>query len=155
MIKWMCGTKLTPAAGTLTGGRSLISEAETEVETSRLWAVCSITISQYIKMLRVKLNAYTVASGNLCPCSRITSRNGRHAISGACYECRRRSCRPRPMNWTQRWFVRLGLEKFRINALHIVDDEGQERKNYRLHKWRMAILDIFHMITRENELELK
>ena len=50
-LRW---TKLAPAAGTLTGRRSLISEAETEVETSKLWAVCSITISQYIKMRRVK-----------------------------------------------------------------------------------------------------
>ena len=33
MIMW---TKLTPAAETLTGGRSLISKVETEVETSRL-----------------------------------------------------------------------------------------------------------------------
>jgi hypothetical protein len=31
-----CGGKLTPAAGTLTGERSLISKAGTEVETARL-----------------------------------------------------------------------------------------------------------------------
>ena len=32
----MWWSKLTPAAGTLTGGRSLISKAEAEVETPRL-----------------------------------------------------------------------------------------------------------------------
>jgi hypothetical protein len=31
-----CGGQLTPAAGTLTGGRSLISKAGTEVEIARL-----------------------------------------------------------------------------------------------------------------------
>ena len=39
-----------------------------------------------------KLNAHTDASGNLGACSRITSINGWHEISGACYECRCRSC---------------------------------------------------------------
>ena len=37
---------MTLAAGTLTGGISLISK--TEVETSKLWAVYSITMSQYL-----------------------------------------------------------------------------------------------------------
>ena len=50
----MCWTRLGPVAGTLTGGRSLISKAETEVETPRLWAVCSITISQYLKIKDAK-----------------------------------------------------------------------------------------------------
>ena len=44
----MWWTKLTPAAGTLTRARSLISEAETEIKTPRLWAVCSIAKNQYI-----------------------------------------------------------------------------------------------------------
>jgi hypothetical protein len=59
---------MTPEVGTLTGGRSLISKAETEVETPRLWAVCSITTSQHLKMQSVKLNTYTDsdAGGNLC-----------------------------------------------------------------------------------------
>ena len=75
-------TKLTLAAGTLTGGRSLISKAEAEVETPKLWAVCSIAISQYLKMQRAKLNTHTDASGKLCACSPtdirlfVTSRNG-------------------------------------------------------------------------------
>ena len=59
----MCWTRLAPAAGTLTGG-SLISKAETEVEIPGLWAVCSITISQYLEM-RKKMT-HTDASGNLC-----------------------------------------------------------------------------------------
>ena len=122
MITW---TELTPAPETLTRGRSLISKAEIEVETSRLWAVCSITLTQYLKMRWAKLNTHTDASSNLCACSRITSRNEWQEISGACYECRR-SCWPRPMYRTQRWF--LGLEKFLIKALHIVDDEGQRER---------------------------
>ena len=43
------GTRLEPAAGILTGGRSLISKAETEVETLKLWAVCSITNNSVLK----------------------------------------------------------------------------------------------------------
>ena len=118
-IKWLfkIWTKLTPAAGKLTGGRSLVSKTETEVETPRLWAVCSITISKYLKMGWAKLNTHTDASGNLCACNRIrvTSRDG---WRGACHECRFRSWWHRPMHWTQRRF--LGLENFPINALHIV-----------------------------------
>ena len=72
--------KLTPAAGKLTGGRSLISKAEAEVETPKIWAVCSIALSQYLKMRRAKLNTHTDASRNLRACSPIrlgvTSRNG-------------------------------------------------------------------------------
>ena len=108
--------KLTPAAGTLTRGRSLISGSETEVETPRLSAVCSITKNQYLKKQWAKLNAHTDASGNLCDCSRITSWNVWHEISGACYECRCRSCSPMLMYRTQRWF--LGLENFLIKAFH-------------------------------------
>ena len=115
---------------TLTGGRSLISKAEIEVETPILWAVCSITIIQYLKMRQAKLNTHADASGNSCACSRITSRNGWDGISGpgasACHECRCRSCWPRPMYWTQRWF--LGLENFLINARHNVDDQGQRER---------------------------
>ena len=126
VIKWLYSkmrwTKLTPAAGTLTGERSLISKAETEVETPRLWVVCSITISQCLKMRWAKLNTHTDA-GYLCACSRITSKNGSNEISIACYKCRCRSCWPRPTYWTQKWF--LGAENFPINALHIVDDQGQ------------------------------
>ena len=124
-IKWLfkMWTKLTRAAGTLTGGKSLISKAETEVETPRLRTVCSITISQYLKMRWAKLNTHTDTSGNLHACSRITSRNGWHEISGTCYVCRCRSFWLRPMYWTQRSF--LGLEEFLINALHIVGDQGQ------------------------------
>ena len=64
VIKWLF-KKLTPAAGTLTRGRSLISKAETEVETPKLWAVCSIVISQYLKMRRAKLTL-TLASAVTC-----------------------------------------------------------------------------------------
>ena len=134
-IKWlfkMCPRKLTPAAGTLTGGRSLISKAGTKVETPKLWAVCSITICQYLKMRRPKLNAHTEASDIWCACIRIRSWNEWHEIGGACYECRceGRSCWPRLsfMFWTQGWF--LGLKKLPINALHIVDQlEGQREKD--------------------------
>ena len=72
--------KLGPVAGILTGGRSLISKAEIEVETSKLWAVCSITISQHLNMRRAKLNTHTDASGHLCACGPnrlgVISRNG-------------------------------------------------------------------------------
>ena len=117
---------MTPAAGTLTVGRSLISEAETEVETPRLRAVCSITINKYSKMRRAMLNTHTEASGNLCARNpiRVTSslslRNEWHKIRGASV-CRCRSCWPLPMYGTQRWL--LGLEEFPINALHIVEDQ--------------------------------
>ena len=87
MNRW---TKLTPAVGTLTEGRSLISKAEIE-ETPRLRAVCSITICQYLKMRRAKLNTHTDASGTLCARSPI-QRNGWYEISGASA----RRC-PRPM----------------------------------------------------------
>ena len=86
--------------GILTGGISLISKAETEVETLRLWAVCSKTISQYQKMRRAKLNTHSDASGNLCAYSTIRlgvpSRNGWQEIIGAS-ACRCRSCWPRTM----------------------------------------------------------
>ena len=72
-----------------------------------------------------KLNAHSVASGNVCACSRIPSRNGWHKISGTCYECRCRICWPRPTYWTQRKF--LGLEYFLINAFHLVDQGQKER----------------------------
>ena len=51
VIKWLfkMDYKLGPAAEILTGGRSLISKAETEVETLKLWAVCSITNNSVIK----------------------------------------------------------------------------------------------------------
>ena len=69
-MRW---TILALAAGTLTawGGRSpwLISKAETEVETLGLWAVWWMTISQYLKIQRAKLNTHTDASGSLCTCS--------------------------------------------------------------------------------------
>ena len=45
---------MKPAAGTLTGGRSLISKAETEVETPRLRAVCSIIIKSILKDVKVE-----------------------------------------------------------------------------------------------------
>ena len=51
--------KLGPAAAILTGGRSLIFKAETEVDTFKLWAVCSITISHYLNMRSAKLNEYS------------------------------------------------------------------------------------------------
>ena len=125
-LRCQCWTKLTPAAGTLTAGRSLISKAEPEVETPRLWVVCSITISQYLKMRRPKLNTHTDASGNLCACSPIpvTHRNGWYEIrisSARACRCRRRW--PAPIYGTQRWL--LGLEDFPINALHIVDDRSE------------------------------
>ena len=124
VINRMSWIKLTPATGILTGGRSLISKAETEVETPRLRALCSITIRQYFKMQRTKLNAHTGASGNLCSCSPIrlgvASKNGWHGISGASSACRCESCWPRPMYGTERWL--LGLENSLINALHIVDN---------------------------------
>ena len=76
--------------GTLTGGRSLNSKAETEVETPKLWAVWSITISQYQNMRWAMLDTHTDARGNLCAYSRIRVRrkNGWHEISVACYERR-------------------------------------------------------------------
>ena len=117
--------KLTPVAGTLTRGRSLICRAETEVESPGLWAVCSITKDKYLKKRWAKLNAHSDASGDLCACSRITTscRNRWHEISGACYECRWRSCLPTgsPMyrTHTRRWF--LGLENFLIKSFHVVD----------------------------------
>ena len=58
---------LTPVGGlgTFTGGRSLISKAETEVESLRLWAVFSITItwSQYLTIRCTKLNTHTNSCG--------------------------------------------------------------------------------------------
>ena len=120
-------TKLTPAAEILTGGRSLISKAETKVETSRLRAVCSITISQYSKKQRAKLNTHIDTSGGFCARSpiRVTSRNGWHEISGAS-TCRCQSCWPTPMYGTQRWL--LGVENFPIKALHIVDNNVEEKE---------------------------
>ena len=128
VIKWMRWTKLTPAAGTLTGGRSLISKAETEVETSRLRAVCSITISQYLKMRRAKLNTHTDTSGNLWARSPIgvTSRNGWNEISGASARCR--SCCPTPMYGTQRGLLGLENSSFLMSALHIVDDQRERER---------------------------
>ena len=129
VIKWMRWTKLTPAAGTLTGGRSLISKAETEVETSRLRAVCSITISQYLKMRRAKLNTHTDASGNLCARSpiQVNRRNGWYEISGAS-ACRCRSCWPRPIHWTPRPFLGLEIFFFLMRALHVVDDQSERER---------------------------
>ena len=51
------------------------SKAETDVETPILRAVCSMTISQYLKVRWAKLNTHADASGtsNLCACSRITT----------------------------------------------------------------------------------
>ena len=127
---------LTRVAGTLTGGRSLISKAETKVETPKSWAVCLITTSQSLKMRRVKLNTHVVASVNLCAWNRIrdTSRNGRHEISGAS-ACRCRSCRPRPMHGTLIRFLRLG--NF-MSVLHIVEarwwSEWKGKISW-LHKW--------------------
>ena len=118
VIKSMRQTKLTTAAGTLTGERSLISKAETEVETSRLRAASSITISQYLQMRRAKLNTHTDASDNLCACSPnrlgVTSKKGWHGISGTS-ACRCKTRWPRPMHGT-RWL--LGLENSLIKALH-------------------------------------
>ena len=95
-----------------------------DVETPRLWAVCSITINQYLKIQWATLNTHTDASGNLCASSLsvITCRNGWHEISGSCYECR--SYWPRSMYWIQKWF--LEFESFLKNALHIVDDRRRE-----------------------------
>ena len=127
MNRW---TKLTPAVETLTGGRSLISKAETEVETPRLRAVCLITICQYFKIQRTRLNSHTDASGNLCASSLIrlgvTSKNGWHWISGAS-ACRCESCWPRNMYGIQRWL--LGLEKSLINAHHIVEVTVKEKEH--------------------------
>ena len=105
-------------------------------------------------MRRAKLNTHTDASGNLCARSpnRVKRRNGWHEISGAS-ACRCRSCWPRPMYGTPRWF--LGLENGLINALHIVDDQCWKRKNTWLHKWSCMLwlwygtivrVDIFHII---------
>ena len=133
---------MTPAAGTLTGGRSLIFKAETEVETPRLRALCSITISQYFKMQRTKLNTHTDASGNLRACCPIqlgaASKNGWHGISGASARCW-----PRSMYGTQRWL--LGLENSPINALHIIGDQSERVRtlDYISHRVRS---DIFHII---------
>ena len=90
-------------------------------------------------MRRAKLNTHTDASGNLCARSpnRVKRRNGWHEISGAS-ACRCRSCWPRPMYGTPRWF--LGLENGLINALHIVDDQCWKRKNTWLHKWSILWL---------------
>ena len=115
--------------GTRTGGRSLISKAETEVETLRLWEVCSITISQYLKMRWAKLNTHTEGCGNLGACSRFINGNGWHKINGAC-RCRR--CYPRPVYFTQRRFLGLGIILINALALHI-DDQGQREKISRLH----------------------
>ena len=137
-IKWlfkMWWSILTPAAGTLTRGRSSFSIEETEVETPRSWAVCLITMSQYLKMRWTQQDTHTDASA---ACSRITSRNRRHEpeIVGPCYEgrCRCQSCWNRSMFWTQRWSLR--LEKFCINALHIVVDQGLKRKILDYLSWR-------------------
>ena len=125
-MRW---TKLTPAAGTRTGRSwSLISKAENEVETPRLWAVCSITISQWLKMRKAKRKTHSDAS-NLCAWIpiRVTSRNGWHEISGAS-ACRCRSCWSRHMHWTPRRF--LGFEKKILrSALHIKVNE-RERSLY-------------------------
>ena len=139
VIKWLFKkylSKLTPAAGTLTGGRSLISKAETEVETPRLWAVCSITINQYIKMRKVNLNTYTGASGNLCPCSRRIRVTRCHKIKGASLSaCRWRSCWPidRSIHWTL--FLGLDIFFFVISALHIDDDHSERIRISWLYKW--------------------
>ena len=100
------------------------------METPKLWAVCSISKSQYLKMRRAKLNTYTDSSGNLCACSPIrlgvTSR--KHEISGAS-ACRCRSCWPK-LNGTQRWF--LELEIFLENALHSIVDDRESGRSLRL-----------------------
>ena len=119
-------TKLTPAARTLTGGRSFIPKAETKVETPKSWALCLITISQYLKMRWAILNTHTDGSVNLCArsCIRVASKKGWNGISGPsarrCWSC---------WHWpyrTQRWI--LGLEKFLINPLHSADTKVKERK---------------------------
>ena len=153
VINWMRWTKLTPEAGTLTGGRSLISKAETEVSTPRIRAVCSIRISQYLKMRRAKLNTHTDASGNLCVRSpiRIKRRNGCYEISGAS-ACRCRSYCPRPMYWTPIRF--LGQENFffLMSALHIVDDHSERERTLdyisgvKLWYGTIVRFDIFHII---------
>ena len=118
-------TKLTPVAGTLTGGRSPISK----LEAPKLWAVCSI--SQYLKIGMVKLNTHTFTSGKLGAWSRIrvTSRNGWHEISGAS-ACRCRSCRPWPLNWTLIRFLGLESFVFLISTLHIVDARWMKGKDH-------------------------
>ena len=117
-MRW---TKLTSAAGTLTGGRSLMV-------TSRSRAVCSITISHYLKMRRAKLNTHTDTSGNLWARSPIgvTSRNGWNEISGASARCR--SCCPTPMYGTQRGLLGLENSSFLMSALHIVDDQRERER---------------------------
>ena len=43
------------------------------------------------------------------------------------------------MYWTQRWF--LGLEKFLVKALHLVDGQSQgQRGRTWLHKWALTIM---------------
>ena len=121
----MWWTKLMPAVGTLTRARSLISGAETEVETPKLWAVCSITKNQYWKSWWANLNAHTDAS-SLCASSRITSTNRWNEMSGACYECWCWSCWLVLMYWTLGWF--LWLENFLIKALHLVGGQSQLAK---------------------------
>ena len=140
--------KLTPAAGTLTGGWSLISKVETKVETPRLWAVCSRTINWYIKMRLAKLNPHTDANGNLCVCSCVTGKSGWHDISGACYECRCRSCWPSTMYWTQRWS--LGLENFLITVipLHIVLMIEVKEKDYIREKPAKRLSGYYYHTTR-------
>ena len=85
-------------------------------------------------MRRAKLNTHTDASGNLCAHSPIqlgvTSRNGQHEISGAS-ACRCRSCLPKPMCGTQRWFLTiLDLKiffKMRFISLMIKSQSESER----------------------------
>jgi hypothetical protein len=55
---------------------------ETEAETPRSWAVCSMTTSQYVKMKWAEAEHSHWRGGNLCACSRITSRNGLHESGG-------------------------------------------------------------------------
>jgi hypothetical protein len=45
----------------------------------------------------LKLNTHIDASGNLCACQYSRMTNGWHEISGACYDCRCRSCWPHPI----------------------------------------------------------
>ena len=82
-----------------------------------------------LKIGLAKLKAHNDASDILCACSLIASRNGRQEVSGACCETRCRSCWPRHIYWTQRWFP--GLESFQVlKALHIVNDQGQRIPDY-------------------------